>query len=346
MKTNLLKLRRVLNATLFVLLFNVVGMTNALGQTQVATLQHGDDISVFYGTNAFVEAHTAAADGDIITLSSGTFVPTNVTKAITLRGTGCAFDTITGTNPTIMGGLIVFEVNNDTIPLTVEGISFPNKVNLNGLVNPKFTKCSFSNLGSTATINNMNGLFINCIINVYSNSRSNNTTFINSVIWDAYSITNDQTVVLYNSIINSSNFSGLFAYNSIIIKRGSNYPNSTCTFTNCIGILISSYAINNPFGLGYTTGCVTYMSYADVFKTFNGNFTLDLFFIFDSFFALKDEMATGFLGNDGTQVGIYGGYVPYGNRPSYMVLKRCNVANKSTVDGKLSIDIEVITEDE
>lgn len=343
MKTNLLKLRRVLNATLFVLLLNVVGVTKAFGQTQVATLQHSDDISVFYGTNAFVEAHTAAADGDIITLSSGTFVPTTVTKAIVLHGAGCAYDTITGTNPTIMGGLIVFEVNNDIIPLTVEGISFPNKVNLNGLVNPKFTKCSFSNLGSTATINNMNGLFINCIINVYSNAKSNNTTFINSVIWDAYSISNN-TVVLYNSIINSGNFSGLVAHNSIIIKRGNNYPHSTCTFTNCIGI--NSYGNNTPFGQGYTQGCVTYTSYEDVFKTFDGNFTLDLFFIFDSFFALKDEMATGFLGNDGTQVGIYGGYVPYGNRPSYMVLKRCNVANKSTVDGKLSIDIEVITEDE
>ena len=63
-------------------------------------------------------------------------------------------------------------------------------------------------------------------------------------------------------------------------------------------------------------------------------------------FILKDEIATGFLGGDGTQVGIYGGMLPYSNRPTYMVLKRCNVANKSTIDGKLSVDIEVVTEEE
>ena len=66
----------------------------------------------------------------------------------------------------------------------------------------------------------------------------------------------------------------------------------------------------------------------------------------DEQFILKDEIATGFLGGDGTQVGIYGGMLPYSNRPTYMVLKRCNVASRSTIDGKLSVDIEVVTEEE
>ena len=61
---------------------------------------------------------------------------------------------------------------------------------------------------------------------------------------------------------------------------------------------------------------------------------------------LKDKILSNFQGNDGTQVGIYGGFLPYSSRPTYMVLKRCNVANRSTIDGKLSVDIEVVTEGE
>ena len=102
---NLRKLQfgKAMSAALFVLLLVVAGTKNALAQTQVATLQHGEEISVFYGQNAFVEAHAAAETGDIITLSSGTFVKTPITKAITLRGAGCAIDTVANTNPTVIG---------------------------------------------------------------------------------------------------------------------------------------------------------------------------------------------------------------------------------------------------
>ena len=133
-------------------------------------------------------------------------------------------------------------------------------------------------------------------------------------------------------------FGALSAYNSIIINRDCCLmPSSTCPFVNCIGLNLDNCP---PFGSGYTTGCVTYTSYTEVFATFTGTFDLEEPFI------LKNEIATGFLGSDGTQVGIHGGFMPYSNRPSYMVLKRCNVANKSTIDGKLSVEIEVVTEGE
>ena len=38
----------------------------------MATLQHGDEVSVYYGKTALEEAYTAAADsGDVVTLSAG-----------------------------------------------------------------------------------------------------------------------------------------------------------------------------------------------------------------------------------------------------------------------------------
>ena len=117
-----LQFGKALSAALFVLLLVAVGTTNALAQTQVATLQHGDDVSAFYGANAFVEAHTAAADGDIVTLSSGTFnAPSQITKAITLRGAGVVSDTVAGTAPTLLPGDVLINVAGQRLSAVPDG---------------------------------------------------------------------------------------------------------------------------------------------------------------------------------------------------------------------------------
>lgn len=81
-------------------------------------------------------------------------------------------------------------------------------------------------------------------------------------------------------------------------------------------------------------------NYEDVFETFWGTI------INENIYQLKEEVATSFMGHDGSEVGIYGGIMPYTPRPTYMIMKRCNVAPRSTVDGKLSVDIEIIAGDE
>ena len=40
---------------------------------QMATLQHEDELSTYYGVNAFIEAMDKAEHGDVINLSSGIF---------------------------------------------------------------------------------------------------------------------------------------------------------------------------------------------------------------------------------------------------------------------------------
>ena len=314
-------------------------MGESLAQTQVATLQHGDSISVFYGANAFVDAHTAAESGDIITLSSGSFtVPSEVTKAITLRGAGATVDTVASTNPTIFGGTIYLNVADTTNFLTIEGILFTNGVYYKTLNNPKFIRCNFTEIDYYSGLM-QNAQFVNCIINDFDFYYAKNTILINSVVWNPDDIYNNSPVVLYNSIMKVADYhSSLSAYNSIIVRTSNSYPGSSCSFINCIGI--NTYSSGSPFGSGFTTGCTTYSSYEDVFESFTGEFSMEEKFI------LKDEIATGFLGEDGTQVGIYGGFMPYSNRPSYMVLKRCNVASQSTIDGKLSVEIEVVNEGE
>lgn len=78
-------------------------------------------------------------------------------------------------------------------------------------------------------------------------------------------------------------------------------------------------------------------SYSDIFETFDGTVT------FDNIYQLKEEIANSFYGNDGTEVGVYGGMMPYNPRPSYMIIRRCNVAGRTTEDNKLSVEIELNT---
>ena len=60
-------------------------------------------------------------------------------------------------------------------------------------------------------------------------------------------------------------------------------------------------------------------------------------------FHLTEAAQTAYLGLDGTQVGIYGGSMPFDPIPTNPQITKCKVAQKSTTDGKLSVDIEVKT---
>lgn len=63
-------------------------MTLFAQTTLVATLTKGTETTSYYGIDAFKEAVEAAADGDLITLSPGTFNATTLNKSITIRGAG------------------------------------------------------------------------------------------------------------------------------------------------------------------------------------------------------------------------------------------------------------------
>lgn len=73
-----------------------------------------------------------------------------------------------------------------------------------------------------------------------------------------------------------------------------------------------------------------------VFKTYNG---VDAF-SFNEFFELTDEAKTTYIGSDGTQIGIHGG-IGFDLIPSTLQITKCEVAPRSTSDGKLSVSIEV-----
>ena len=337
MKTKSLQFGKAMSAALFVLLLVVVGSKNALAQTQVATLQHGDSISVFYGSSALSQAYSAAVTDDIITLSDGTFTGVNITKAITLRGAGCVWDSISASFPTIVSGDIHLKSTNIEHHMLIEGVFFTGKVYYDTLYYPRFSKCNFNDVTINGWPYMQHAQFINCMLKKMTNFWAYNTSFVNCVIWSLSNASNSTTA--QNSFIRlDGEQSNLFAYNCIIANTISNFvlKGNSIAF-NCIGICSPLYSVFQ----GQNYGCITVDSYSDVFETFDGSS-----FSYLEKFLLKEEIASGFLGTDGTEVGIYGGTAPYNPRPNHMVVKHCNVANKSTIDGKLSVEIEVYTEDE
>lgn len=61
----------------------------------------------------------------------------------------------------------------------------------------------------------------------------------------------------------------------------------------------------------------------------------------DTFYELTDEAKAEYIGIDGTEIGIYGGNLPWDVHILSPQITKCNVAGKTTADGKLSVDIEV-----
>lgn len=326
--------------SLLLVLFCVSLVT--LAQNQVATLQHNDSITgVYYGAEALLQAYLAADNGDVITLSSGTFNPPayfNSDKSITVHGAGCAFDTVTNVLPTIITDNVKVQGDN----YTFEGIHFSGKIDFGdyspfGRSNHKYIKCYINEYDNHGGTNLYSFEFCNCIVKQFHLNHLNGLSIINSVMkcvgyyhYDIYNPTNIyNSVILFDSAVTINN---IVSYNSIIATE-SGHELSNNYFFNCIGIKRGETSL---FEDQLNTSNMTVNDYSDVFETFDGNIT------FDNIYQLNSSIATSFLGHDGTEVGIYGGMMPYKTRPSYMIMKSTHVAGQTDQNKKLNIEMELL----
>ena len=303
-----------------------------LAQEQLAVLKHNDSTSVFYGASAFVQAYTAATHGDIITLSDGMFsAPNEIRKGITVRGNGAVADTARHSTGTYFMESFYIRSLGDSLQFSAEGIYF-DYFRIDNSFDIELTRCyidRFSQSGGVQATNciikgsvvgssSRNNTYINCVMNLSSN------------ILPYYAICN-------NCIISGYESTGYYNYqynNCVVIKKNS----SNDTILNGI--------INNSVLIGFTSsdspassGNVA-MSLSDVFENWDGeSLPTDL-----ETYVLNSSVSDSIQGLDGTEVGIFGGFMPFDWRPSYSIIKRFNVANRTTADGKLSVDIEVISE--
>lgn len=306
--------------------------------TLVATLSHGDNITMYYGTNALRDAMNDASSGDIINLSGGAFQSVDITKGITLRGTG-----IDDAMPTYISGDFTINIpTDDANRLSFEGVRCTGWTYMRGTFNsPYFVKSQFWRIlyQDNATIKS--AMFINCKITESFSLVSNNTVqLINCFVNNFDNQYTDASATFINCVIrppqymhmNTSQF-----INCIICYPSNNYNrplSSSSIATNCLSI---GYSTNFFDAQTANTGnnSIPNNNFTQIFKDYIGSYS-------DArSFELTDEAKTTYLGTDGTEIGMYGGILPYNSTPSYPQITKMNVANKTTADGKLSVEIEV-----
>lgn len=327
--------------------------TFSFAQQQLATLNHNDSITVYYGATALQQAHSAAVNGDIITLSPGAFQSVNITKAITLRGAGMYTDTVAGTEPTTLLGNFTLTVENDSLHnLYLEGLACANTMYYSKVYNPRFVKCLFRTISYTDSQTMRDAMFMNCIMenfqnyynynnnfNIASGGYAQNTMFVNSVILDLDQYGSPTLINCVAKFIPAYLNDGISVRNSILYHDNGTSSTNVYSVYNSVGI----YTGNSSYNYFNSTGTqnhqiLNYNRFASVFKTFRGS-------IADGVdFQLLDTIVTSFLGTDGTQVGIYGGIMPFDPSVRNPLIKKCNVASRSTADGKLAVDIEIVSE--
>lgn len=346
---------------LFLSLFALAAAAMSYAQSSVlATLSHEGEISTFYGAGALKSAHAAAEHGDVITLSSGSFQATDITKAVTIRGAGMQVDSIAQIYPSVVVGSFKIDVPDSLEQhLTVEGIYCDdNTVNVcHTLSNATFIKSRFyyfrslCQTGNTGFMKNL--AFIHCKIQdcFFNFNGGNSISFVNSLIMNPYigdSSFPNNSFEFTNCVVRWTgaypyneawpNYSYYAIYRNCILSSSSTYDDdnrmsSTNLIYNCLGIA-STNLFTDIAALGSSMFYTT-KDMADVFKTWTGGVSeLETY-------ELTDEAKTKYLGDDGKELGIYGGNLPFTPNPTNPKITKFNVASKSTADGKLSVDIEV-----
>lgn len=302
----------------------------------LATLNHEGTISTFYGATALQKAHAAAENGDVITLSSGTFLSVDITKAVTLRGAGMVLDAATQTEPTVLANDFKITIADDvTGRLTIEGVYSNQEISIVKLKNAMFLKDRIKVITFPSAGYGKDLTFIHCrIAEQYSgnNNSNNSATFQNCIV---------SYITGYNYIFHNS-----------IIRGYDDGSISLCYYSEYKNCIITNYLYNDAPGTSTFYNNLFIGTDASRLKSIpnSTNVTVNgkddkiknlITYSDDNDYKLTDEAKAIMKGSDGTEVGLYGGSLPYDPTPTNPQISKFNVAAKTTADGKLSVDIEV-----
>ena len=325
-------------------------------QNEIAILKHNDNLSAFYGTSALIEAMDSAVAGDVITLSSGSFGCSRVKKGVTVRGNGFEEDLVAGG---VMPTKVILQTSSwsSYIPFSdssiVEGIKFMSPVSLQGTKDVQISKCY---LGIDMSMS-LRVVIVGCYITDGNTSSSTDAIISNSIAYlrhgaTALQVMNSIITCEYNYLYNGNY--GTFT-NCIVMDNTSNNTQTACY--NCIGINLGSStngffanAINHLEFQNMTQaqqdsvmaaadvshGNYNASSLDEVFQTYRGG----------DYATRQNYSLTTAFDTLISNLGVYNGmmpYTPFVNRPRYV---RTNASPRTTLDGKLSVDIQVVTAEE
>lgn len=320
----------------------------------MATLQHGDEVSVYYGNTALEEAYTAAADsGDVITLSAGRFTaPAYIQKSLSIVGNGFVSDMENGVFPTVITEALTFKPRDivDDDGETVKEAVKVDGVRLEGLDLER--ALAFESSGIVRNVE-----VVKCRLKealAFRTSTENftlrqslsleNIAFNNTTSW--YNHQNFYIVGCYVSYVADAR-----AYNTILMDHsiyGYNYmlnvavknsimPCNSLSGGSANNCIFLNQNPSNLVGAGNWVNC----KYAGIFEESMNDLA------WDGVKTFKLKYPEEYIGTDGTQVGLYGGSYPYNPTPSIPQIKESHIDTTVAADGKLkvSVTVEAQTED-
>lgn len=323
---------------LFLIVLCCAFVAKAQNDQLTATLQHGDEVSLFTGADALATAMEAAADGDIISLSAGTFRTTPINKAVSIFGAGYEkVDSLTIDITAIEGETTIGLAESTLHNLYFEGLRFNSIVKVGGSTNNApiegltFTKVRFQQeVRYFSDITNAN--FDQCVFNAAqrgypdANTISANNWLYNNCYLISLNYFKNGSIKVDHCIVNSDTpcnlssvpfiftntvFPGLYRFPSGLFPQncltgGSGVPDGV----DCYSAVWNSSIFFDADNLGYSDTRIFKLRKPDEWR-----------------------------GTDGTEVGIHGGK-GWSKIPATPVVKGL----KLTVSGKtLNVEYEAKT---
>ena len=346
---------------LFLILTSVFVSAYAMAQdTFVATLEHNGEYTNFYNNTALTAAYEAAEDGDVITLSSGTFTCPNITKGVTIRGIGLA--QLEQNKKTYISTAFDVYAQDASRTVNLEGLYLQNTMNIYsdgsaetaGTVNIIKTRCNAVNVlekDSPTDTTTVKVNFYNCWMN--GEFKSNRTSYTDIKVMNCYitamcfTISSEVSNTIFrNCYLNFDNLSAM-AYSSfencIIRFSGYRYTSTNYNYLPNSATAINSVSFTNNNGSSsYNNSAFAIISYSENCNYLGQNLDLNTVFSDQANFILQEEFAKKYLGTDGKEVGMYGG-IGYTTKVRYPIISTLSIGNGQTTsrEGKLDVTIEL-----
>lgn len=298
-------------ALLIIICLLITYNTNA--QKSVALHSNGT-VEIFDGDSALTLAYNESVTGDTLYLSGGNFnAPDTINKGLLISGAGYSIDSAAITQKTFVMSAGNIVLGAGCTNLYIEGIEFQRGIHkpTSEATNITIIRCKiaagldFKNATSgTAPTNSViiqcdiygnidlrgftHSVISNCIIRG-AITNSNNNIYKNNVILYGY----------YNNPPISYCHYNTFNNNIFSTDTGPCYYNNTCQYNSFKNNVLRQ---ESPFLGDYATDVNNYKK--TELSTIYVNATANNYH-------LQEVAQTAFLGEDGTQVGIYGGMAPF-----------------------------------
>lgn len=300
-------------------------------QGATAMLQSGEKFSVFYGPDALQQAYDAAADGDVITLSIGTFTPLsdNMKKQLKITGAS-AFEENSNTNIESM----TISAND----VQIEGIKFTSKLYVALADNLILKHCYVETL--TAGRDNNKTLIDQCgIAKVEMMKFFKDFTFKNSTIGyfssdnvnTSDNIGNITNCVIYN-FYSGKNIKAIYR-NNIFCVQGFSKETIECAEP-------SEFYNNFAFNISMLeAGIWATFKFSDNCINANNSNSEDNVILEDRTQRYPAQTKNEPTGDDGTKIGIYGG-TGFTSLPSIPSVTEKYIDLSTNEDGKIHVELK------